>query len=208
MGTSNLSNRTMIKYPKTKSDPICKWRNATPETVVELVSVLPKEEMSKADFRLYVADRYDGDFFHTAYQLAAQLSLYYEDDNKYIPRFDHNITITEATDYLYKWMERYYVPNPFTKRGFIYINQPIVLLDSFGSFLEEHPNKNDMAVIGAALIGGEMGNLGNVKYVLNEFSRIIEIDKENKMSLLASREWHCIVDYDRNDKMAFFNHFK
>ena len=38
MATPNESGRQMVKYDITKSDPICKWRNASVETVVELVS--------------------------------------------------------------------------------------------------------------------------------------------------------------------------
>lgn len=43
----------MVKYDQTKSDPICKWRNASVDTVVELVSILPKERMSRDAFREY-----------------------------------------------------------------------------------------------------------------------------------------------------------
>ena len=119
MVSYNESGRLMIKYPKTKSDPICKWRNASIDTVVELVKILPKKTLSKKDFRFQMCNMYDSAFFRTPYQLALQLALYYEDDKVYVPRFDHNISEQEALDYMKKWMQRYYVPNPFTKKGFI-----------------------------------------------------------------------------------------
>ena len=74
------------------ADVICRWRNATPKTVCEFVQQLPHEQMSTKDFRLRIGN----DFFHTAYQLACQLGLYLEDQDKYIPRFTHSITEDEA----------------------------------------------------------------------------------------------------------------
>ena len=82
MATPNESGRKMVKYDKTKSDPICKWRNASVETVMELVSLLPKERMSKHRFRDIMSTCYNGAYFRTPYQLALQLALYYEDDKE------------------------------------------------------------------------------------------------------------------------------
>ena len=61
MASFNESGRLMNKYPKTKSDPICKWRNASIDTVVELVSFLPKPDgqfpqVSGMKFTTRVAD--------------------------------------------------------------------------------------------------------------------------------------------------------
>ncbi len=197
----------MNKYPKTKSDPICKWRNASIATVVELVSFLPKQRMSKDSFRYRMSDLYDGAFFRTPYQLALQLALYYEDDRGYIPRFDHDISREEARQYMQKWMQRYYVPNPFTKRGFINIVPSINLLYGLVDYLENHPNKPNLATAGAALFGGEMGNILCVRYVLNEYSNIIEVDRNNEMTLLLNKGGKIEVYNDRDDKKAFFEHF-
>ena len=59
------------------ADVICRWRNPSPKTVVELVSLLPKKPMSSKEFRKHV-EAQEPDFFHTPYQLACQLGLYYE----------------------------------------------------------------------------------------------------------------------------------
>ena len=70
------------------ADAICRWRNGTPKTVVELVNSIPHEIMPIDDFRSFMADKWDGDFFRTPYQLACQLGLYCEaEDGFYYPRF-------------------------------------------------------------------------------------------------------------------------
>lgn len=198
----------MIKYDPTKSDPICKWRTASVDTVVELVSLLPKGNMTKERFRNYMESYYGGAFFRTPYQLALQLGLYYEDDKEYIPRFDHEITRDEALAYMHKWMKLYYVPNPFTKKGFINVTPSINLLNGIADYLENHPNKSNLATAGAALFGGEMGNIGCVKFILNEYSNIIKVDDENNMTLLSRNYGKVDVFNRRDDKRAFFEHFK
>lgn len=207
MVKSNISGRKMVKYASTKSDPLCKWRNATVETVVELVGFLPKTKMTKSSFRNYMSDYYDGSFFRTAYQLALQLGLYCEENDTYIPRFDHAISKEEATAYMHKWMQRYYVPNPYTKKGFVNIYPPFNLLNALVDYLNEHPDKPNLLTAGAALIGGEMGNYLNVKYVLNNYSSIIYVDSNNDMQLLVNRPGIVDVMVDRDDKIAFFEHF-
>ncbi len=203
----NVSGRNMKKYYKTKSDPICKWRVASVSTVVELVGILPKKEMAKEDFRNYMSDFYNGAFFRTPYQLALQLGLYYEDDKKYIPRFDHHISEQEAFSYMQKWMSRYYVPNPFTKKGFINVTPAINLQNGIAQYLENHPNKPNLATAGAALFGGTMGNIGCVKYVIKEFSNILSVDENNDLYLLSNEYGEVNVNINRDDKMAFFNRF-
>ena len=197
----------MVKYDSTKSDPICKWRTASVSTVVELVSVLPKVRMTKQNFRNQMSSCYGGAFFRTPYQLTLQLGLYYEDDNIYIPRFDHNITTDEARAYMEKWVKLYYVPNPFTKKGFVNVEPSVNLLNGIAEYLDEHPTKPNLATAGAALFGGEMGNIGAVKYFLNEYSKIISVDNNNDMKLLSLKYGETDVLNDRNDKRAFFEHF-
>lgn len=204
---TNESKRQMVKYALTKSDPICKWRNASIDTVVELVSILPKKRMLKQDFRNAMSNCYGGAFFRTPYQLALQLALYYEDDNEYIPRFNHDISKAEAAEYMHKWMQRYYVPNPYTKKGFINIVPAINLLYGLVEYLENHPYKPNLATAGAALFGGEMGNILCVKYVLNEYSNLIEVDQNNDMKLSLNKSGIADVYIARDDKIAFFEHF-
>ena len=101
------------------ADLICRWRNGTPKNVVELVNSLPHEKMRVEKFRSIMESKWT-DFFTAPYQLACQLGLYCEaDDGYYYPRFDHDIEEDEAISYLFHWLPRYYVPNPYVgKEGF------------------------------------------------------------------------------------------
>lgn len=77
------------------ADPLCRWRNFTPETICEIVKSLPKDVMPINAFRSYMANSiWTSDFFRTAYQYACQLALYYEDKQAglFIPRFNKDIT--------------------------------------------------------------------------------------------------------------------
>jgi hypothetical protein len=197
----------MISYSRSKSDPICKWRAVSVDNLIYIVSKLPKQTMSKQSFRDYVSNHYEGDFFHTAYQLACQMGLYYEDNEQYIPRFDHDPTKEEALEYLTKWMSRYYVPNPFTRHGFINV-PPMNLVNAIIDYMEDHPNKPNLATVGAALFAGEMGNLGSVKSMLNNFATVLEVDKNNNIIIKSDTCGPIEVNVDRNDKRAFFEHFK
>ena len=204
----NLSGRKIKRYPTTKSDPICKWRAASIANVIDLVSKLPKEILESDIFRDRMRECYDGHFFRNAYQLALQLGLYYENNGFYIPRFDHNITEEEALSYMKKWVKLYYVPNPYTKKGFTNVVPSVCLLYAIANYLEDNPNKPNLATAGAALFGGEMGNIGCVKYILNNYSKTIKVDKNNDMFFLAKNKGIITVENNRDDKEAFFDHFK
>lgn len=196
----------MNEYAPSKSDPICKWRAVSVANAMELVKWLPKETMSKDSFREYMANNLEGDFFHTPYQLACQMGLYYEDEENFYPRFDHDIEENEALAYLTKWMSRYYVPNPYTKRGFVNV-PPMHLVNALLEYMEIHPNKPNLATAGAALFGGEVGNISSVKSMLNSFANELSIDKDYNITVLADHYSDVEVHADRNDKKAFFEHF-
>ena len=93
------------------------------------------------------------------------------------------------------------------KKGFIDVVPSVNLLNSIAEYLENHPTKPNLATAGAALFGGEMGNIECVKYVLNEYSNIVSVDNNYNMKLLDYNYGATEVPNDRNDKMAFFNHF-
>lgn len=197
----------MNTYAPTKSDPICKWRAVSVENLIELVEWLPKNSMKKEAFRDYMYRHLDGDFFHTPYQLACQMGLYYEgDDGMFYPRFDHVPTKAEASAYLHKWMTLYYVPNPYTKRGFINI-QPMHFLNALMQYMEDYPTKPNLATAGAALFGGEMGNISSVKTMLNNFAEVLSIDSNYDIQVLVNRYGQVSVPVKRDDKKAFFEHF-
>jgi hypothetical protein len=104
-------------------------------------------------------------------------------------------------------MSKYYVPNPFTKRGFINI-PPMNFVNAIIDYMEDHSNKPNLATVGAALFGGEMGNLSSVKSMLNSFAVVLEVDKNNDIIILSDKRGPIEVNADRDDKRAFFEHFK
>lgn len=185
-------------------DPICKWRAARPHNVVELVNdILPHEEMPENDFYDIVDNRMPG-FMHTPYQLAAQLGLYAVVDGTYYPRFKIDIDNEEATRYLENVVTKYYVPNPYTKRGFTNLDKPILLEKSIVEYLEKYPTQNDLEQILKHLIREDVGNYTATKTLLS-YSKLFTISG-NTITLNPNYK-EMQIDVDRNNKRAFFEIF-
>lgn len=191
------------------ADPICRWRNSTPKTVCELVSQLPKAQMSSSDFRLRMCEsKYGRDFFTTPYQLACQLGLYVEDNGVYIPRFQRDITEQEAKAYLMHWFRNYYVPNPYTKRGFQNMNNSVIILDAFINYLTEHNLTANFNVISESVFGEPINNIDILVNCFRNYSKVISIDKD--LTTHLSPDYKKILvqsNMDRIDKKAFFQQF-
>ena len=183
------------------ADVICRWRNATPKTVCEFVQHLPHEQMSSEDFRL----RMGNDFFHTAYQLACQLGLYLEDQDKYIPRFTHSITEDEAREYLEHWIQCYYAPNPFTKslKG---LAEPVFVLEELVKYLEQHDSSANLKDALTNIFHDPMGNMDIMTNVLNNYSKVIVV-KNGYAKLETNYKDYMKQMPNRNDKEAFFKNF-
>jgi 5-methylcytosine-specific restriction protein B len=183
------------------ADVICRWRNATPKTVCEFVQHLPHEQMSSEDFRL----RMGNDFFHTAYQLACQLGLYLEDQDKYIPRFTHSITEDEAREYLEHWIQCYYAPNPFTKslKG---LAEPVFVLEELVKYLEQHDSSANLKDALTNIFHDPMGNMDIITNALNNYSKVIVV-KNGYAKLETNYKDYMKQMPNRNDKEAFFKNF-
>lgn len=185
-------------------DPICKWRAARPHNVVELVNdILPHEEMPENDF-YDIVDKRMPSFMHTPYQLAAQLGLYAVVDGTYYPRFKIDIDDEEATRYLENVVTKYYVPNPYTKRGFTNLEKPILLEKSIVEYLEKYPSQNDLEQILKHLIREDVGNYTAIKTLLS-YSKLFTISG-NTITLNPNYK-EMEIDVDRNNKRAFFDIF-
>jgi len=192
------------------ADPICRWRNPTPKTVCEFVEELPKEEMSSNEFRKRMSNsKYGEEFFHTPYQLACQLGLYYEDStiDKYVPRFNRNITEEEAIDYLKLWISKYYIPNPYISRSSFQNIEPKPFLWSLVSFIEENSGRYDIHDACEQVFKEEIGNKDIIVNALNKYSEIIKIDKNGMAELVDNYKDIMEHKIDRNDKKAFFETF-
>lgn len=186
------------------ADIICRWRNPSPETIVEIVSWLPKTPMSSKEFREYVETDHEG-FFHTPYQLACQLALYYEGPDGFIPRFSRNITKQEAQQYLEYWVSRYYAPNPFT-RSLKTLNEPLLLVESLVKYLEEKGNNVDLQKALTDIYKDPMGNVDIVANTLNQYSKVIKVTN-NKVSLSVDYKQIMESKPTIKDKKGFFFFF-
>lgn len=191
------------------ADPICRWRNTSIKQVAEFTQVLPHAPMPKDKAREFVEQQWhewDGgnDFFRTPYQLAAQLGLYYEDDDTFYPRFDHVLTIKEARDYVEGWIRRYYVPNPYT--GSIrYDGNPIVLNSQL--YESAQSGESDLDEFFKSHLNIELGNKDILSNILNNFSDI-KVDNgvfsvKNPNVSIGS----VISSNSSKDKKAFFDTF-
>lgn len=183
------------------ADIICRWRNATPKTVCEFVRQLPHEKLSAEEFRFRMGNK----FFRTAYQLACQLGLYFEDADNYIPRFTHNITEDEAEEYLKHWILCYYAPNPFTKslKG---LDTPVYVVEKLVEYLEQHNSSANLKEALTSIFKDPMGNLDIMTNALNHYSRVIYV-KDGNAKLETNYKDYMKQMPNRNDKEAFFKNF-
>ena len=192
------------------ADPLCRWRNSTPKTVCELVSQLPKTQLSAHEFRALMKQSIYGEgFFTTPYQLACQLGLYVEEDGKYTPRFCRDISEDEAENYLNQWFRKYYVPNPYTKRGFQNMEKPVVVLDAFIDYLKRHNFSANFKDIASAVFGEQINNVDILVNCFRNYSKVIDVDKSLHATL--SPEFEHILNttsMNRIDKSAFFQQFE
>ena len=183
------------------ADVICRWRNATPQTICELVDLLPHESMRSDDFRNIVGSG----FFRTPYQFACQLGLYFEADEIYHPRFKCAISQEEAKAYLEFWIHRYYAPNPYTK-SLKTLEKPVYLVGELVKYLQKYDFRADLRVALTNIFKDPMGNVDIITNVLNNYSKVIKV--KDGIAMLDPN-FENILSYmpDRNDKKAFFDNF-
>ncbi len=188
-------------------DVLVKWRMAKIPTVVELVGELPKEKMPEERFKTEMRSSIYGDgFLRTVYQLACQLGLYCIDDNEYIPRFNINISESQAHKYMENWIWHYYVPNPYTK-SFSKECEPQLVMPAIVNYMEENPGEDDLAKICSNIWGENFGNLPNLRYVIDEYSRVAKVGLDNKIKLVPNYKQIMSEALDRNNKRMFFDSF-
>lgn len=188
-------------------DVLVKWRMAKIPTVVELVGELPKEKMPEERFKTEMRSSIYGDgFLRTVYQLACQLGLYCIDDNEYIPRFNINISESQAHKYMENWIWHYYVPNPYTK-SFSKECEPQLVMPAIVNYMEENPDEDDLAKICSNIWGENFGNLPNLRYVIDEYSRVAKVGLDNKIKLVPNYKQIMSEALDRNNKRMFFDSF-
>lgn len=190
------------------ADLICRWRNGTPKNVAELVNSLPHKKMRIEEFRSLMESKWT-DFFTAPYQLACQPGLYCEaEDSYYYPRFDHDIDEDEATAYLYHWLPRYYVPNPYVgKNGFKDIVCPTFVLKSLFDYIKANPGTDYATAYKAIFKEDAKNNDDIVRNYINRYSQVMEMTKEGELKILDNKSQDIFGFMNRNDKKAFFDSF-
>lgn len=153
--------------------------------------------------------RWDGDFFRTPYQLACQLGLYYESEEGYFfPRFDHDITTEEAEIYLFHWLPRYYIPNPYiSKKGFNNIECPTFFLRTLYEYVREHPNCDYHDACLACFKEEAKNNDDIIRNYINNYSRILTFSPQGKLNITDINPLTVFTIMDRTDRKSFFDIF-
>ncbi|GJQ60953.1 MAG: hypothetical protein SCALA702_00060 [Melioribacteraceae bacterium] len=193
------------------ADPICRWRNPYVNTVAELITILPNEELSQTRAREMVNNRSPYDFYRTPYQLACQLGLYYESRGRYFPKFTCTPTEVDVTQYLTNWIIHYSIPNPYT-RGFDNL-QPFSIHAAICRHLFDAQNPIQWAATCDRLFQQGIGNNDILVNSINRYSPIISINagvihlKENKNYTDLQPFIDVDISGDRNDKEYFFDLF-
>lgn len=190
------------------ADIICRWRNGTPETVVELVNKLPHQKMKVDLFRSKMESLWPN-FFRSPYQLACQLGLYCEsEDGFYYPRFDQDIDKEEASKYLEHWINRYYIPNPYTGNdGFLDLHCPTYVIKSLYEYVLKNPNCNYSDAYRACFHDKANNNDDIVRNYINRFSKVLSFSKTGKLNK-TDIDPHIIFGFmDKNNKKEFFDNF-
>ena len=148
-------------------------------------------------------------FFTTAYQLAAQMGLYYEDDEIMHVKFTKDISIDDSAEYLQAWARRYYVPNPYTKsiaKDDIYSERPIIINNFLVNWALDNPNGKWEDAIKVLFPNG-IGNDDILKNMLNNFSEVKITNGIIQVKGKTSKYENIFVNVVPDDKMAFFYHF-
>ncbi len=190
------------------ADPICRWRNSSIKQVVEFNILLPLSPCTKKEARAVVEHRWavfgGKDFFQTPYQLAAQMGLYYEDDQFFYPRFDKLISIEEATDYMEYWGKHYYAPNPYT-RSMTTTKEPIII----NRFLVNWALDHKSPLFSEALKSMYSEDIGNTDILVNMINNFTDVTINNDIISIKPNAPHnrfnvVSPEFGINDKKGFF----
>ena len=192
------------------ADLICRWRNGTPQNVVEVVNSMPHHEMPEWQFKEYMLNSVWGKgFARTVYQFASQLALYYiSDDGIYHPRFDHDINKLEAKDYMERWLPRYYIPNPYVSSdGFNKIDCPTLFLKNLYDYTAKHPNCSYAEAYMECFHEKAKNNDDIIRNYINSYSKVLLFHKDGTLSITNVNPENVFNNMDRNDRKAFFDSF-
>ena len=190
------------------ADPICRWRNSSIKQVMEFNSILPLSKVSKEEARTIIDKRWElmgyKDFFTTAYQLATQMGMYYEDDIYFYPRFAEKLDVEEAANYLHYWGSHYYAPNPYT-RSMSKEQRPVIINRFLVNWILDH----EKPLFSEALKAMFVDSLGNTDILINMVNNFLDVEVNEDVMCLKDgvqpiKYDQCYVNLDINDKKGFF----
>jgi hypothetical protein len=193
------------------ADPICRWRNPYVSTVIELINILPKEELTQEKAREIVSHSCSYDFYRTPYQLACQLGLYHETGGRYFPKFTYIPTEFEVIKYLTNWICHYTVPNPYT-RGFGNL-KPFSIHSEICNLLLAAQAPIQWNVTRDEIFQQKIGNNDILVNSINAYSPVISITagvihlKANKTYTDLQQCINVDISGDRDNKEYFFDLF-
>ena len=124
----------MARYPNI----LCRVNAIKPDFIVRYVENFPKEPLPSAQFYEYVERRMPGFHSRNYKQAPLQWGLYYEENNYCYPRFNQNISINEAKQYIDIWLHRLVVPNPYCSLS--QIEEPVNLIVLLCEYMKANPN--------------------------------------------------------------------
>lgn len=192
------------------ADILCRWRNSSVKQALEFSALFPGHNVSKEEGRAIVENRWNdiggSNFFTTAYQLAAQMGIYVEDDGIMYSRFTAPISIEKAKEYMNYWGRHYYAPNPYSK-SLNYAQSPILLNNYLVNWVFDH-ERSLLSEALAAAFSETLGNLDILENMLNTFSDI-NIDNDVmtlKPTAPADKFEVTTLNVKPDDRLAFYNY--
>ncbi len=182
-------------------------------TVKELIALLPKEELPQGQAREIVRrnNPYRVDFYKTPYQLACQLGLYYETNERYFPKFFATPSDEDLLRYLTNWIVHYSVPNPYTN-GFNQL-QPFSVHSAVCRMLLEARTALSWDGVSNSIFSQRIGNIDILRNSIHAYSPAVQI-RGGRVLLRDGISYNDLVPYvavditnDRDDKEYFFDLF-
>lgn len=85
--------------------------------------------------------------------------------------------------------------------------EPQLVMPAIVNYMEENPGEDDLAKICSNIWGENFGNLPNLRYVIDEYSRVAKVGLDNKIKLVPNYKQIMSEALDRNNKRMFFDSF-
>lgn len=169
------NSQANTKSSKKGANFLCRIANPTPKKLCYFVKKLPKNKMPETQFR----EAMGKDWFSNEHQAPEQWGLYYIDGEYYYPRFNRNISLKEAEQYLSGWLKRFVVINPYSS---FKISNDNNLVLSIVQELVKTPQEKDLKKILMNIIGKQENFVLNdiLANALDTYSEVLKVNTKDK----------------------------